>query len=103
VLLASDVFHSGADIETLLFGSVLTVGWGDVALAAGAAVASALGAVLLGERWLAIGFDAGAARSLGVRSGMPDAVLLGLIALAATAALAAVFVATNIFSLISRS
>ena len=90
VLLASDVFHSGADIETLLFGSVLTVDGGDVALAAGAAVAAMAPALVFGERWLAIGFDPGAARSLGVRAGLPDAVLLGLIALAATAALAAV-------------
>src|SRR5205823_15064240 len=30
VILASDVFHSGGNIETLLFGSLLLVGRGDV-------------------------------------------------------------------------
>src|SRR4051794_30426804 len=79
VLLASDVFHSGAGIESLLFGSVLTVDGGDIALAAGAAAASAVGALVLGRRWLAVGFDPAAARSLGVRPGLPDAALLGLI------------------------
>src|ERR1700704_388713 len=31
VLLASDVFHSGSNVESLLFGSLLLVGWSDVA------------------------------------------------------------------------
>src|SRR3982751_243708 len=33
VLLASDVFHSGANVETLLFGSLLVIDAGDLALA----------------------------------------------------------------------
>src|SRR6266480_153283 len=37
VVLASDVFHSGANVETLLFGSLLLVGAHDVRLAAIAA------------------------------------------------------------------
>src|SRR5690349_13400437 len=32
VLLASDVFESGSNVESLLFGSLLLVGWDDVAL-----------------------------------------------------------------------
>ena len=36
VLLASDVFHSGAHVETLLFGSLLVISPGDVWFAAGA-------------------------------------------------------------------
>jgi ABC-type Zn uptake system ZnuABC Zn-binding protein ZnuA/ABC-type Mn2+/Zn2+ transport system permease subunit len=90
VLLASDVFHSGADVESLLFGSLLTVDGGDIALAAGAAVLTLGAALLLSTRWLAVGFDPQAARSLGVRSPAPDAVLLGLVALATTAALSAI-------------
>src|SRR5438105_4079341 len=34
VILASDVFHSGANVETLLFGSLLLVGQGDLVFAA---------------------------------------------------------------------
>ena len=37
MILASDVFGSGANIETLLFGSLLLVDGGDIALAAVAA------------------------------------------------------------------
>src|SRR5437763_7543122 len=48
VILASDVFHSQARVESLLFGSVLAVRDGDLALA-GAVAAVALGiAALLG-------------------------------------------------------
>src|SRR5438132_1275596 len=46
--------------------------------------------VLLGRRWLATGFDPAFARAAGARSGLPDAALLGLIALGIVAALAAV-------------
>jgi ABC-type Mn2+/Zn2+ transport system permease subunit len=44
--------------------------------------------VLLGQRWLAMGFDPGSARALGVRSALPDIALLGVIALLAVSALA---------------
>jgi zinc/manganese transport system substrate-binding protein len=87
VILASDVFHSGSSVETLLFGSLLVVDDGDVAFAAVAAAAVVLGALVLEQRWLATGFDARAARALGVRSVLPDVVLLALVALVAVAAL----------------
>ncbi len=87
VILASDVFGSGANVETLLFGSLLLVDGGDIALAAGASAAALLGARLLQTRWLVTGFDPGTARALGARSAVPDAVLLGLVALLAVAAL----------------
>src|SRR5256885_757296 len=88
-ILASDVFHSGSDIDSLLFGSLLTLGPGDVALA-GATSALALAATLLmGQRWLAVGFDPGGARALGIRAAWPDVLLLALLALAAVAALSA--------------
>src|SRR6476646_10707324 len=57
VILASDVFGSGSNIETLLFGSLLLVDDGDIALAAVAAVATVAASLLLGQRWLAAGFD----------------------------------------------
>lgn len=90
VILASDVFHSGANVETLLFGSLLVIDAGDIwfaALASGIVLAASL---VLEHRWLITGFDLSAARSLGVRSSLPDALLLGLVALVAVAALSAV-------------
>jgi ABC-type Zn uptake system ZnuABC Zn-binding protein ZnuA/ABC-type Mn2+/Zn2+ transport system permease subunit len=89
VILASDVFGSGANIETLLFGSLLLVDGGDIALAALAAVATVAATALLGGRWLAQGFDPDAAVDRS-QARLLDAVLLGLIALAITAALSVV-------------
>ena len=90
VILASDVFHSGASVDSLLFGSLLLIGTRDLVLAA-LSSAIVLGAsLLLGRRWLAIGFDAGSARALGIRSAVPDAILLVLIALGIVSALPAI-------------
>jgi zinc/manganese transport system substrate-binding protein len=90
VVLASDVFHSGSNIETLLFGSLLVISRQDLVLAAGAGALALLLAVLFGRRWLAVGFDAGYARAIGLRSPLPDAVLLGLIAICVTVSVPAV-------------
>jgi ABC-type Zn uptake system ZnuABC Zn-binding protein ZnuA/ABC-type Mn2+/Zn2+ transport system permease subunit len=87
VILASDVFHSGSSVETLLFGSLLLVDGGDIAFAAITAAIVLLGAFVLEQRWLATGFDPRAARALGARSALPDTVLLALVALVAVAAL----------------
>jgi ABC-type Zn uptake system ZnuABC Zn-binding protein ZnuA/ABC-type Mn2+/Zn2+ transport system permease subunit len=90
VILASDVFGSGANVETLLFGSLLLVDGADIKLAAVAAAATLLISALAGERWLAQGFDPDGGpvdRRQGV---VLDAALLGLIALATTAALSVV-------------
>jgi ABC-type Zn uptake system ZnuABC Zn-binding protein ZnuA/ABC-type Mn2+/Zn2+ transport system permease subunit len=89
-ILASDVFGSGANVETLLFGSLLLVDGGDIALAAVAAGATVAVSLLLGHRWLAVGFDPGAAGPLGAGGRTLDIALLGLIALATTAALSVV-------------
>jgi ABC-type Zn uptake system ZnuABC Zn-binding protein ZnuA/ABC-type Mn2+/Zn2+ transport system permease subunit len=91
VILASDVFESGSNIETLLFGSLLLVDGGDIALAAGVAVATVLASVLIGQHWLRTGFDPASARA----GGGPDprvfdAVLIVLVALASVAALTVV-------------
>ncbi|MGC1853444.1 MAG: zinc ABC transporter substrate-binding protein [Solirubrobacterales bacterium] len=90
VILASDVFGSGSNIETLLFGSLLLVDGGDLVLAAGAAAATLLGSVLIGQHWLHSGFDPSFADSTGPSSRLFDAVLLGLVALAMVAALTVV-------------
>ena len=90
VILASDVFFSGSDVDTLLFGSLLLIGRDDVSFAAAASVVTFFASYLFGRVWLATGFDPAAARSLGLRSAVPDAVLLLLIALVGVAALFAV-------------
>jgi ABC-type Zn uptake system ZnuABC Zn-binding protein ZnuA len=90
VILASDVFHSGSNIETLLFGSLFVIGTQELVLAALASAAALVLTLLLGRRWLATGFDAGYARALGLRSPLPDAALLALVALSATVSVSAV-------------
>jgi ABC-type Mn2+/Zn2+ transport system permease subunit len=89
VILASDVFHSGANVETLLFGSLLLVGTREIVLAAVFSGVVLGASVLLGRRWLATGFDPGTAQSLGARSALPDAALLALVAFGAVATLSA--------------
>jgi ABC-type Zn uptake system ZnuABC Zn-binding protein ZnuA/ABC-type Mn2+/Zn2+ transport system permease subunit len=89
VILAGDVFHSGSNVDSLLFGSLLVLNGGDLALA-GATSAIALAATwALGRTWLATGFDPVSARALGLRSPLPDAALLLLVALVAVASLTA--------------
>jgi ABC-type Mn2+/Zn2+ transport system permease subunit len=89
VILASDVFFSGSNIDTLLFGSLLLLGREDVAFAAAASLAAVAATLLFGRVWLTTGFDPEAARMLGVRPALPDAILLLLIALVTTLALSA--------------
>lgn len=90
VILASDVFGSGANVETLLFGSLLLVDGGDIALAGLAAVATVAASLLLGHRWLTAGFDPGPGSAAGAGGRALDLALLGLVALAIVAALSVV-------------
>lgn len=90
IVLASDVFHSAASVESLLFGSLLAIGPPDVRLAAAAALVALAATWLLGTRWLAAGFDPASAPTLGIRSKLPDTLLLVLIALGTIATLSAV-------------
>ena len=90
VILASDVFSSGANVETLLFGSLLLVDDADIRLAALAAVVTVAVSALAGRRWLAQGFDPEDAAVSRRERLVLDAALLALIALATTAALSVV-------------
>jgi ABC-type Zn uptake system ZnuABC Zn-binding protein ZnuA len=90
VILASDVFGSGANIESLLFGSLLLIDGADLALAGACSIAVLLCAWVLGERWLAHGFDEEGAQTLGLRSNAPGLILMGLVALTAVASLQAI-------------
>jgi zinc/manganese transport system substrate-binding protein len=88
VILASDVYHSGSNVEQLLFGSLLLVDGADIRLAIVASAAILAGNVLFGRRWLATGFDEVGGPTSG--DSRLDIVLLGLIALATTAALSVI-------------
>jgi len=90
VILASDVYASGAGVDRLLFGSLLGVSDSDLLLS-GALAAVAVGVSAAAHRsWLAAGFDPGAAPALGVRRGRADVLLLVVVAVAVVAALDAV-------------
>jgi ABC-type Mn2+/Zn2+ transport system permease subunit len=90
VVLASDVFESGAEVDRLLFGTLLGLDTGDLVLSAGAAVLAAVATLALGRAWAAIAFDPDTARPLGFPAGIADFLLLALVAVAAVAAIPAV-------------
>src|SRR3954470_6358182 len=90
VILASDVFDSGAAVGRLLFGTLLAIGPGDLALSAATAALVALATLALGRTWAAIAFDPDAAPALGLPAARADFVLLALVAVAAVAAIPAV-------------
>jgi ABC-type Mn2+/Zn2+ transport system permease subunit len=90
VVLASDVFESGAAVDRLLFGTLLGLHPVDLALSAVAAVLAGVATVALGRTWSAIAFDPDAAPGLGLPARTADLILLALVALAAVAAIPAV-------------
>jgi ABC-type Mn2+/Zn2+ transport system permease subunit len=90
VVLASDVFESGAAVDRLLFGTLLGLGPGDLVLSAAVVTLAALGSLALGRTWAAIAFDPDSAPSLGLPAGRADLLLLALVAVAAVAAIPAV-------------
>jgi zinc/manganese transport system substrate-binding protein len=90
VILASNVFPSAVNVNSLLFGSLLLIEARDLWIAGVASAVVVIASLLLGSRWLATGFDRSSARALGVRTAPADAVLLLLVALMAIAALTAV-------------
>jgi ABC-type Mn2+/Zn2+ transport system permease subunit len=90
VVLASDVFESGAAVDRLLFGTLLGLETVDLALSAGVAALAALASVTLGRAWSAIAFDPEGAGALGLPAARADLLLLMLVAVAAVAAIPAV-------------
>ena len=90
VILASDVFESGAVVDRLLFGTLLGLDTADVVLSAVVALLAIAGAFALGRTWSAVGFDPDGARALGLSTGRADLLLLALVAVAAVAAIPAV-------------
>ena len=90
IVLASDVFESGGQVDRLLFGTLLGLDTADLVFSAVAAVLAALASLALGRTWAAVAFDPDGARSLGVPAGLADFLLLALVAVAAVAAIPAV-------------
>jgi len=87
VVLAGDVFESGAGVDRLLFGTLLGLDASDLWFSAAAAALALAGSVTAGRAWTAVGFDPAAAGPLGA---LPDALLVALVAAAAVAAIPAV-------------
>lgn len=90
VVLASDVFESGAGVDRLLFGTLLGLDGSDLWLSGVCAVVAAAATLTLGRAWGAIGFDPDWAPALGLPVASLDLALLALVALTAVAALPAV-------------
>ena len=89
-MLASDVVDVGAEVDTLLFGSLIGLQPLDVWLTAAAAAGALVLDAALRRSWLATGFEPGSARALGVRPARADRLLLAGTAVVAVVALDAV-------------
>jgi ABC-type Mn2+/Zn2+ transport system permease subunit len=89
-VLASDVFESSAAVDRLLFGTLLGLGPVDLILSGAALVLAVAGSVMLGGIWAAVAFDPEGAGALGLPAARADFLLLGLVAVAAAAAIPAV-------------
>jgi manganese/iron transport system permease protein len=90
VVLASDVFESGAEVDQLLFGTLLAIGDAELAFTSGALLAVGLAVLLWRRAWIASGFDPATSRSLGLPVALADWGLLIAIAVAVVAALDAI-------------
>jgi ABC-type Mn2+/Zn2+ transport system permease subunit len=90
VVLASDVFKSGAGVDRLLFGSLIGLSDRDLWLTAAALAGALVLEPTMRRSWLAQGFDPTTARALGVRPALTERLLLVAVAIAAVVALDAV-------------
>jgi ABC-type Mn2+/Zn2+ transport system permease subunit len=90
VVLASDVYHSGAGVDRLLFGSLIALTPSDLWLTAGAVVLVIAFEAAAGRAWLAGGFDPDGARATGVHTARADRLLLVAVAIAVVVSLDAV-------------
>jgi manganese/iron transport system permease protein len=90
VVLASDVFESGTQVDTLLFGSLLALSASDVWLTALVAAGAVLLDAGLRRHWLGTGFEPAGARALGLRPVLAERLLLAGVAATAVVALDAV-------------
>jgi manganese/iron transport system permease protein len=90
VVLASDVFESGAAVDRLLFGTLLGLETADLVLSAATVALAVAASLALGRTWAAIAFDPEGAPALGLPAARADFLLLALVAVAVVAAIPAV-------------
>jgi ABC-type Mn2+/Zn2+ transport system permease subunit len=90
VVLASDVFESGAGVDRLLFGSLIGLTDRDLWLTGLVAAAAIALDGALRRHWLTAGFEPSSAQALGMRPVLADRLLLVGVAMAAVVALDAV-------------
>ncbi len=90
IVLASDVFESGAGVDQLLFGSLLAVGDAELAGTAAALAAALLAAAIARRAWIAAGFDPATSAVGGIDPRLADWLLVGSITVAVVASLDAI-------------
>lgn len=90
VVLASDVFSSGSNVDQMLFGSVFLIQPAEITIAAVAALLTLAATFTVGGRWLAAGFDPDHAENLEAGDYALSLALLGLVALTTAAMLPAI-------------
>lgn len=90
IVLASDVFESGAQVDQLLFGSLLAIGDDELLATTLVLAATVLGVARFRRSWIAGGFETASSRALGLPVALADWCLVGLIAIAVVAALDAI-------------
>jgi ABC-type Mn2+/Zn2+ transport system permease subunit len=89
-VLTSNVFHSSASVDGLLFGSLLGIGDADIARALALAFACLALALIGGRGLLATSYAPATAASLGYRRGVYDALLLLVLGAAVVSCSAAI-------------
>lgn len=90
VVLASDVFDSGAQVDQLLFGSLLAIGDDELLVTAMVLAITIVASTRYRRSWVAGGFESASSRALGLPVARADWALIGLIAIAVVAALDAI-------------
>jgi manganese/iron transport system permease protein len=90
IVLASDVYSSGAEVDQLLFGSLLAIGDDELAVTGGVLTIVAALAMLCRRQWIATGFDPEGASAIGIRSRTGEWALVLAVAIAVVAAIDAV-------------
>lgn len=90
VIIISKSRSFATDVQSLLFGDVLGVTWGDLRVQTVAALAVVVVSVLGYRAFLALSFNEAKAGSLGLRPGLTHLALLGLIAVAIVSSFQAV-------------
>lgn len=90
VIIISKSKSFATDVQSLLFGDVLGVTWGDIRLQLAAAALVIVASVIGYRAFLALSFNEAKAGSLGLRPGLTHLLLLGLIAVAIVSSFQAV-------------